>query len=578
MQNKKLTIRQIVSYLNDDEADGGGFWLPLIQRHFVWTEDQIAKLFDSIMREYPISTLLVWRTRESVKHRKFVENYTRDIDITSLYVPDHNHSKMMVLDGQQRLQSLFIGLKGSYGGRELYFNVLSGAVVAPEEIRFRFAFLDNGKASWPWVRFKDIVSPHAKLAMDISEQLVEAAPSPLNADDLRTVQRNVERARQHFVNDPIITYQELDGIDDPDAYKLDDVVEIFIRANSGGTKLGKSDLLFSLLAGSWDAADREIEALLDELNGGMFEFDRDFVLKSCLTVLGKGARYEVNKFRDGKTKEEIIADWPKLAEAMKNVRDFVVSSTYIRSDKAMPSYLALIPLIYYCYWHPRDFERREKELARHLLRVLVASAYGGSPDNLIDKIVKSIQKRGDFDTSEVEGIIRDEGRSLEITPSVIYRQMYGSRTIHLFFNLWYSEFQYNPALDANGPQIDHIFPQSVLKRVRVVNTETGIRNLMAYTSEKRDQIANCMLLTAKENGFGEGRKCDTLPKVWFARSRFSSDAEHADYLRKHLIPTDPALWELDRFPLFIEARKELIKEKFSYMLRSEPPAPEAQSV
>jgi outer membrane protease len=52
---------------------------------------------------------------------------------------------MLVLDGQQRLQSLFIGLKGSYAGtdRELYFDVLSGDVVAPEDIRYRFAFIEK---------------------------------------------------------------------------------------------------------------------------------------------------------------------------------------------------------------------------------------------------------------------------------------------------------------------------------------------------------------------------------------------------------------------------------------------------
>ena len=66
MQNKKLPIRKIVKYLNDDEAEGGGFWLPNIQRPFVWSEEQIARLFDSIMREYPISTLLVWKTRTHV--------------------------------------------------------------------------------------------------------------------------------------------------------------------------------------------------------------------------------------------------------------------------------------------------------------------------------------------------------------------------------------------------------------------------------------------------------------------------------------------------------------------------------
>jgi hypothetical protein len=172
VQNKKLPIRKIVSYLNDDEAEGGGFWLPNIQRPFVWNEDQIARLFDSIMREYPISTLLVWKTKEQVKHRKFIDNFLPDLKLTNFYVPDNTRSKMMVLDGQQRLQSLFIGLRGSYFGRELYFDVLSGVLAAPEDIRYRFAFKDKSSGVWPWVRFKDVVFQNNKLPGEIAEALV----------------------------------------------------------------------------------------------------------------------------------------------------------------------------------------------------------------------------------------------------------------------------------------------------------------------------------------------------------------------------------------------------------------------
>ena len=175
-----------------------------------------------------------------------------------------------------------------------------------------------------------------------------------------------------------------------------------------------------MLTSSWDAADGEMESLLEDLNQGDFGFDRDFVLKSCLTVLGKGARYEVEKFRDGKTKEEIIAKWEALAESIKAVRDFVVAKTYVRSDRAMPSYLALIPLIYYRYHYPAKFASNV-DLAAYLLRVLVTGVFGGSPDNLIDKLVRSIQEQGDFVLSEVYGVIRADGRSLEITPDVISR-------------------------------------------------------------------------------------------------------------------------------------------------------------
>lgn len=570
MQNKKLSIRKIVSYLNDDEAEGGGFWLPNIQRPFVWNEDQIARLFDSIMREYPIGTLLVWKTKEPLKHRKFIDNILPDLKLTTFYVPDNTRSKMMVLDGQQRLQSLCIGLAGSYLGRELYFDALSGAMAAPEDIRYRFLFKDKASAVWPWVRFKDIVFEKNKLPGEITERLATSAPTPLSDDDKRTLGRNIERARQEFVNDDNITFQELDGIDDPEAYRVDDVVEIFIRANSGGTKLGKSDLLFSLLTSSWDAADGEMETLLEDLNQGSFAFDRDFVLKSCLTVLGKGARYEVSKFRDGKTKEEIIDRWPELSAAIKAVRDFLVSKTYVRSDAAMPSYLALIPLIYYRLHFPASFAARMTAkgdgMPAYLLRVLATGVFGGSPDNLIDKLVRSIQEQGDFVLSEVYDVIRADGRSMEVTPDVILGQYYGSRSIHLFLNMWYREFDYSPALAANGPQVDHIFPQSLLKTVKDTNPESGKRNILHYRSEHRDQIANCMLLTAEENGFMG--KCDKPPTEWFARSRFSSDQAQAEYLRLHLIPSDPALWVLDRYDDFIEARKALILDRFSYMLHS----------
>lgn len=565
MQNKKLSIRKIVNYLNDEQSEGGGFWLPNIQRPFVWGEDQIAKLFDSIMREYPISTLLVWKTKEQVKHRKFIDLYKHDIKLSSYFVPDHSRAKMLVLDGQQRLQSLFIGLKGSYEGKELYFDVMSGSVAAPDEIRYRFVFKTSSVAAWPWVRFKDIVFPTNKLDLQIAQELVKLSPTAVSESELMTLQLNVARARQEFVNDDNMNFQELDGIDNPDAYQVDDIVEIFIRANSGGTKLGKSDLLFSLLTSSWDEADGSMESLLEDLNQGGFAFDRDFVLKTCLTVLGKGARYEVAKFRDGKTKEEIISKWDSLSDAIKAVRDLLVNKTYIRSDKAMSSYLPLIPLIYYKYHYPEQFTSNA-ELTEYLLRVLVTGVFGGSPDNMIDKVVRSIQDQNNFVLKEVYGVIRAEGRSLEITPDVILDQCYGSRSIHLFFNLWYQSFDYTPALGSNGPQVDHIFPQSLLKTVKDINPDSGKMNLLHYRSEQRDQIANCMLLTAEENGFGG--KCDTPASEWLDRKRFKTDEEHERYLKQHLIPNQPELWKLERFDDFILARKALIEEKFRYMLLS----------
>src|SRR5690242_18940049 len=131
-----------MNFLNNPEEDGGS-WLPHIQRPFVWNEDQISRLLDSILREYPISTLLTWETKATIRRRKFIDNFfdSHRQRLIDFYVPVDDKKKCLVLDGQLRLQSLFIGFRGSYHGRELFLNILSGDVAAPDDVKYKFAFL-----------------------------------------------------------------------------------------------------------------------------------------------------------------------------------------------------------------------------------------------------------------------------------------------------------------------------------------------------------------------------------------------------------------------------------------------------
>ena len=555
MKNQKETIRKMVNYLNNEEKEGG-FWLPNIQRPFVWSEDQIERLFDSIMREYPISTLLVWRTKSEIRRRKFIENYKYSLKLTDFYVPVDNNPKLLVLDGQQRLQGLFIGLKGSYERKELFFDVLSGDVVAPEDIRYRFRFLDPSTATFPWVKFKDLVFSD-ELFNRLAKSVLAHTEVPVTDEQRERIEDNVARIVKQFCQDEVIVYQELDGVDNPKTYQEDDVVEIFIRANAGGTKLGKSDLLFSLLISNWEDADENLEDLLTDLNRSGYDFTRDFVLKTCLSVLDRGARYEVSKFRDGVTRQAIAEKWRAISDAIKAVKDFLAGKTFLRSDQALPSYLSLIPLVYFRYHFPGKWEEAQN-LDTYLLRSLITGAFSGTPDNLIDKCTRHIAKTGNFDVRQIFGIIRADGRNLEITPDTILGQYYGSKNIHLIFNLWYKDFNYTPAYRHSLPQVDHIFPQSLLRSVKDLNPETNRRNLLHYKWWDRDQIANCMLLTAEENGAGGKR--DIPPEIWF-------QDKSERYLDMHLIPRDQNLWRIDNFEAFIQARQTLIADKFQYMLQ-----------
>lgn len=291
MKNQNRTIRKIVGVINNPDEDGG-LWLPNIQRPFVWGEDQICRLFDSILREYPISTLLVWKTTSKIRRRRFIDNWKDSLRLSDFYVEESDRKKNLVLDGQQRLQSLFIGLRGTFEGRELYFDILGGKLAAPDDIKYKFKFLTPVDAPFPWVKFKKLVFSNAR-SREIEDELASVAGRVLETAEQDKIRDHIELVRRTFTSDEGITFQELDSIDNPKLYTEDDVVEVFIRANSGGTRLGKSDLLFSLLSARWEVADEKMDDLLGALNAHGFAFDRDFVLKTCLVLLGEGARYEV---------------------------------------------------------------------------------------------------------------------------------------------------------------------------------------------------------------------------------------------------------------------------------------------
>jgi hypothetical protein len=171
------------------------------------------------------------------------------------------------------------------------------------------------------------------------------------------------------------------------------------------------------------------------------------------------------------------------------------------------------------------------DIVQYLLRSSLAAAFGGTPDQLIDDLVKEIRRSRSFELDEIFGVIRSQNRSLEITEDRLWHMGYGSDNIHLLFNIWYRDFNYTPAYDNNLPQIDHIFPQSFLRKVKAANPSTGRMNVMRYREAERNQLANCMLLTAKENG--AGGKSDLPPDQWFVDSRADES-----YLQVHLIPQE----------------------------------------
>ena len=281
-------------------------------------------------------------------------------------------------------------------------------------------------------------------------------------------------------------------------------------------------------------------------------------LKCCTTsliLIDAGAKYDVMKFRGAENLKKLQDNWEEIKKSIKEIKDFLCKYTFIKDDKALPSYLALIPLIYFNYKYPEKWKKSNKEeLAKWLTKVLLTGAFSGSSDTLLDALIRKINEKEDFDIDTINTEIINRGRTISISEDSLLDTYYGEKKLYLIFALWYQDINFKPAYEGNLPWVDHIFPQSKLKEIKELNPETG-RKVMKYKRRDRDQIANLMLLPAEEN---RDEKRDKSPEEWL------KDKDDR-YFEIHLIPRNKDLWKIENFEKFVEERKRLIVDKFKKM-------------
>lgn len=219
-------------------------FLPAIQREYVWDHEGIEKLFDSIMGDYPIGSFLFWKIREENKNLWTAYKFFSDFDKENPHneeanVAGINQDIYLVLDGQQRLTSLYLGLKGSYRffyynwkHTRLYLNLFKKPERSdnPEELTYEFVFREsatsNPKNPNPqyWYLVGDILNFNsAALARkDIRDRL--AGCDQLLIDNAVEL---LENLHSKLFTERLINFFE-ERSDD-----YDKVVEVFIRANTG---------------------------------------------------------------------------------------------------------------------------------------------------------------------------------------------------------------------------------------------------------------------------------------------------------------------------------------------------------
>jgi len=560
------------------------YFLPAIQREFVWKPDQIVQLFDSIMRGYPISSFLFWELKAENRDKWQVYEFLEKAQFGGM----HNQlastegvsNLSLVLDGQQRLTSLMIGLRGTYNAKakhkrrinpgawsvqRLFLDLLADPRLDTDAsetgVYYKFEFLE--KAPEPdtkhhWFRVGRILdfSERAKFDAFLDEQDDAMSKAGFTRSERKTFERNLERLYQAVHLEEVIAYYTETDQD------YDRVLDIFVRANEGGTKLSKSDLLLSMVTSSWDGvnAREEIFSFVDHINTQLTrhnDFNKDFIMKSCLVLTDLPVTYKVQNFNNANLMT-IRHNWSAIKQAVERGVDLANSFGIDRDN--LTSANAIIPIIYYLFKSPgmtlrgsTPFDARNSErIRRWLIMALLNGIFGGTSDDMLRGIRGALQTLpgGDFPIDAINATIRKAGRYGESDDFVLDETLgrtYGHKQTFLALSLLYDDAGWGTMQFHQ----DHIFARNLFNS-KSLSTSNRLDWL-----DLKERLGNLCLLLAQENV----GKQDMPPDEWLA-------TREPGFLKRHLIPEDRELWKFERFSDFLTAREELIRQRLKALFAS----------
>ncbi|MHB8127663.1 MAG: DUF262 domain-containing protein [Mobilitalea sp.] len=573
---KAITIKDAICKIGSNQI-----YLPAIQRKFVWKPFQIEKLFDSIMRDYPIGTFLFWMLKEenvnSYTFYKFIQDYhERDSKNELAPKPQLKKNIIGILDGQQRLSSMYIAMQGSYAykkpycqwnndnaflKRKLYINLLFFDI--NEDYKYQFLFLTEEEAKnkdekhlWFDVRdilnwgkdpdidgYYDGVMDDSNIKVNIKQALIK------NRADVKKILRILH---QKIVNEELLNYYEVNE------QELDNILDVFIRVNSAGTVLSKSDLLFSTIVAHWEDGREQIDSLVTALNkiGDTFKFDSDFIMRACLFLIDAPVLFKVKSF-DKSNIDKIKKEWNRIKKSL--MKSINLVSDFGFNYENLTSSNAVIPIAYYYYHDGSDKKVNKEEMKKYLISVLLKKLFGTHADQILTHMRESMNKSKiivdkDFSFDKLASKFEIIGRkSLKVLKEDITDIMDYKKGAYTFMvlSLLYPDLKYNQVKFHQ----DHIHPYALFCKKEFNRLKLSDEDRNAWI-EMRDKLANLQMLEGKENV----SKQATQFTVWLNKQR-----NKKDYIANNYIDSSVD-YTFDNFKEFYEKRKKLMEKKIMRIL------------
>lgn len=583
MPYDSTTIAATVEKINTE------YFLPAIQRPFVWGPEQMIALFDSLMKGYPISSFLLWNVAPENEMNwqiyKFAEHF-RFGEVHNEVAGKNGRKLTLVLDGQQRLTSLLIGLRGSFtvkakGKRwdnpdawqrkTLYIDLLMDPSLIPKsedaeddiEHPYGFELFESAPQSGGtklWIRVGEILNyPDPEHFKGFVEKMVGRLPPTKTWMMEEVAKRSLDRLYQMIWVDKIISYYTETNQD------YDRVLGIFVRANDGGTKLSKSDLMLSMISSKWTdiSAREEIYNFVETLNNRLDrknDVNKDFVMKACLLLSDLDHVYQVKNFTN-RNLEIMRGNWTKIQQSLK--RTFQLVNSFGIDRENLTSLNALLPIAYYLHKLDLDllssttpfYVTNAERVRRWLIAALLLRVFGGTSDSTIgaakNTIASALPASKNFPLTQLNtALSRQIKRPSNLTGETLEGVMelqYGSKQMFLLLSLLYE----NKSWGTTAYHIDHIFPQSRVDRRHLMKNNIPISKIEQLLS-CANRIGNLQLLASPENL----EKNNATFEDWI-RTR-----DHS-FLAKHLIPEDEHLWSIMMLPQFVAEREKHIMQKLA---------------
>jgi len=499
------SINELIKKINNNHR----IMLPAIQRKFVWTEEKILKFIDSILLGYPIGIFLFWEldgkfineNKKIFTFYEFIKKFNdRDIgknddkiEHFDLNIDDY----IAVLDGQQRLTALNIAINGyietkknKYGKntdttkKYLYINILNKPKKdkKEEDLYYDIAFVKAEEREEYEAKFWRPLNEIIDSELDITKYMENLN---IKKEDQINAFQNISNVSSIFNNPNRVPYYLIKTKD------IDIVLELFVRVNSGGQVLQKSDLLFSTIISTWAEGREKIDNLIDVLNrkekGGIYRFDTDYIMRTCLYLIDKSLDMKVENFKTDNAIGKIQENWEQIERALKESVNLIEERRF--NDNNITSYNAIMPIVYYIYKGGNYKDTKVKnEIFKYFIIAQLKQVFGSASNTVLKEIRNWLThenhelKSKNFTLKQLDGF-----------ESVRKNFKIDEEEINSWFKFTKGQYTYlvlsliREGMD-NGSDFhqDHMHPDAILKHIDAF-------------SPYKDNLANIQLIPATKN-------------------------------------------------------------------------------